>query len=76
MKLSLLPALTCAMVGVLIGLGGATVRYAEGLSYLSKDPEACANCHIMNPQYDSWQKASHHTAATCVDCHLPHEFVH
>ena len=26
----------------------------------------------MTPQYDSWQKSSHHTAATCVDCHLPH----
>ena len=76
MKLGLLPALSCAMVGVLIGLGGTTFRYAEGLSYLSKDPESCANCHIMNPQYDSWQKASHHTVATCVDCHLPHEFVH
>ena len=74
MRLSLLPALTCSLVGVLIGLGGATFRYAEGLSYLSKDPEACANCHIMHPQYDSWQKASHHTVATCVDCHLPHDF--
>jgi cytochrome c nitrite reductase small subunit len=29
----------------------------------------------MQPQYDSWQKASHHTVATCVDCHLPHDFV-
>ena len=24
---------------------------------------ACANCHIMRPQYDSWQKASHHAVA-------------
>ena len=36
---------------------------------------ACINCHIMQPQFDSWQKASHHTFATCVDCHLPHDFV-
>jgi cytochrome c nitrite reductase small subunit len=28
----------------------------------------------MQPQYDGWQKASHHTGATCVDCHLPHSF--
>jgi cytochrome c nitrite reductase small subunit len=28
-----------------------------------------------DPQFDSWQKASHHTVATCVDCHLPHDFV-
>jgi hypothetical protein len=43
--------------------------------YFSKDPAACANCHIMNSEYDSWQKASHHTVAKCVDCHLPHDFV-
>jgi cytochrome c nitrite reductase small subunit len=29
----------------------------------------------MQPQFDSWQKASHHGVATCVDCHLPHDFV-
>ena len=52
-------------------LGAFTFYYAEGHSYLSKNPEACVNCHIMNPQYDSWQKASHHTAATCAQCHLP-----
>ena len=74
MKLGVLPALTFASLGVLIGLGGATFDYAEGLSYLSTDPSACANCHIMWPQYDSWQKASHHTAATCAGCHLPAAF--
>ena len=60
-----------ALVGAALGVGGSTFRYAEGLSYLSTDPAACANCHIMQPQYDSWQKASHHTVAVCVDCHLP-----
>lgn len=58
-------------VGILLGLGGYTFRYAEGLSYFSSDPRACANCHIMRRQYDGWQKASHHGVATCVDCHLP-----
>ena len=57
------------------GLGAFTFRYGEGLSYFSTDPRACANCHIMNDQYDSWQKGQHHAAATCVDCHLPHDFV-
>ena len=74
MKLGLLPALAFASLGILIGLGGTTFNYAEGLSYLSTDPAACANCHIMQPQYDAWQKASHHTAATCADCHLPADF--
>jgi len=64
-----------AGVGVLAGLGAFTFRYAEGFSYFSRDPKACVNCHIMQPQYDSWQKSSHHAAATCVDCHLPHTFI-
>jgi cytochrome c nitrite reductase small subunit len=29
----------------------------------------------MRSQYDSWQKSSHHTAAVCIDCHLPHSFI-
>lgn len=62
-------------LGALGGLGSYTFQYAEGFSYFKTDPKACVNCHIMQPQYDSWQKASHHTVAVCVDCHLPHEFV-
>ena len=69
-------AMTLAiLLGVLLGLGGFTFRYAEGFSYMSDDPKVCVNCHIMQPQYDSWQKASHHGVATCVDCHLPHGFI-
>lgn len=64
-----------SLLGVLAGIGGFTFKYAEGLSYLSTDPKACVNCHIMTPQYDSWQKSSHHNVATCVDCHLPHTFI-
>src|SRR4051794_1366424 len=62
-------------LGLLLGLGTFTFNYAEGLSYFSTEPKACVNCHIMNEQYDSWQKASHHHTARCVDCHLPHELV-
>ena len=47
--------------GVVGGLGLFTFDYGEGLSYFSRDPTACTNCHIMQPYYDSWQKASHHT---------------
>ena len=58
-------------LGIAIGVGGYTFVYAEGASYFSTRPEACVNCHIMRPQYDDWQKASHHAVASCVDCHLP-----
>jgi cytochrome c nitrite reductase small subunit len=61
------------LLGSLAGSGAYTVYYAEGLSYLSSDPKACTNCHIMREHYDSWQKASHHAVARCVDCHLPDE---
>lgn len=62
-------------LGTAVGLGLFTFDYAEGLSYLSNDPAACANCHIMNEQYDGWLKASHKGVATCNDCHTPHDLV-
>lgn len=61
--------------GLCVGLGGYTFLYARGLSYLSNDPRACANCHVMQKHYDGWVKASHHAAATCNDCHTPHDLV-
>jgi cytochrome c nitrite reductase small subunit len=67
--------LLCAIVGPVIGMGLFTFWYAQGGSYFSSDPKACVNCHIMRDQYDSWQKASHHANAKCIDCHLPHDFV-
>ncbi|MFI5378766.1 MAG: cytochrome c nitrite reductase small subunit [Tepidisphaerales bacterium] len=70
-----LMVVVAAMAGVMLGLGLYTFNYAEGLSYFSKDPKACANCHIMRDEYDAWRKSSHHANAVCVDCHLPHEIV-
>ena len=61
-----------AAIGIAGGIGGYTFVYARGASYLTNDPAACANCHIMNEQYDAWQKSSHHTVAVCNDCHTPH----
>ena len=63
----------CALLGALLGLGSYTFVYAEGTSYLSNDPRACVNCHVMREQYDAWQKTSHHAAATCNDCHVPQD---
>lgn len=59
------------LIGVLVGVGAYTFQFANGLSYFGSDPRTCVNCHIMNQQFASWNKASHHAAATCVDCHLP-----
>ncbi len=62
------------LLGLLAGVGGYTFVYAEGLSYMSNEPEVCNNCHIMNDQYDSWRKGPHHAVATCNDCHVPPQF--
>lgn len=64
-----------AVCGATLGIGLFTFGYAEGLSYFSSDPRACANCHIMNDVYASWSKSSHRAAARCVDCHLPHRTI-
>lgn len=63
--------LFCAMAGISIGLGGYTFYYAQGYSYMSNDPKACVNCHIMREEYNGWLKSGHHGFATCNDCHLP-----
>lgn len=60
------------LVGLPLGIGAFTFGYAKGFSYLSTDPKACINCHVMNQQYDAWQKSGHRHVALCVDCHLPH----
>ena len=66
-------ALVAAVVaGMVAGLGLFTFGYARGYSYLTNDPDACANCHIMREHHDAWMKASHHAVATCNDCHTPH----
>jgi cytochrome c nitrite reductase small subunit len=63
------------LAGLMLGLGYYTWTYAEGGSYFSNDPKACANCHVMRDYLDSWQKSPHHARATCNDCHTPHDFV-
>jgi len=61
------------LFGGIVGLGGFTVNYAQGLSYLTDDPKACANCHIMREYYDGWNRGSHKHVAACNDCHAPHD---
>lgn len=62
-------------LGLLLGIGGFTFIYARGASYLTDDPSACANCHVMEEQYTGWLNASHRAVAVCNDCHTPHDIV-
>jgi cytochrome c nitrite reductase small subunit len=60
------------MLGILGGIGAFTFGYGKGWSYMSNNPAGCANCHVMQGHYDSWQNSSHRHVAVCNDCHLPH----
>jgi len=53
-------------MGLLVG------HFSRATSYLSDAPETCMNCHVMGPQYATWQHSSHASVATCNDCHVPH----
>jgi cytochrome c nitrite reductase small subunit len=67
----ILMLVVAALVGIAAGVGAYTFVYAKGASYLTNDPSACANCHVMDEQYAGWTKSSHHQAAVCNDCHTP-----
>ncbi len=63
------------VLGAFVGLGAFVLYVSRAPSYLSDSPETCINCHVMNTQYISWQHSSHVEAATCNDCHVPHDNV-
>lgn len=61
------------LLGCFTGLFLYLVYASRAHSYLSHDPSACVNCHIMTPYYQSWQKSSHYLHAQCNDCHVPQD---
>jgi cytochrome c nitrite reductase small subunit len=66
--------LVAAIVGITVGLALYTFAYARGYAYLTNNPQACANCHVMQEYYDAWIKSPHRAVAACNDCHTPHDF--
>lgn len=63
--------LSSLAIGAVAGIGGYTFIYAKGWSYMTDDPGACANCHVMEEQYTAWMRSSHRAVAACNDCHTP-----
>ena len=59
------------LAGLALGIGAYTLVYAKGYSYMTNDPAACANCHIMRDHYRAWTRSSHQAVAVCNDCHTP-----
>ena len=59
------------VLAVFIGLFCYAMYVSNAVSYLSDDPRTCVNCHVMQPNFASWQHSSHRNVATCNDCHVP-----
>jgi cytochrome c nitrite reductase small subunit len=70
-----LALVAAVLAGVLVGIGGYTFAYARGYSYLTNDPAACANCHVMRDHFAAWARSSHAAVAVCNDCHTPHDLI-
>jgi cytochrome c nitrite reductase small subunit len=60
-------------VATLAGIALVIFHISNASSYLSDNPRACINCHVMTTEYASWQRSSHARVATCNDCHVPHD---
>lgn len=61
------------LVGIMVGTGIFLLRVSKATSYLSDDPSTCVNCHIMAPQFATYNHSSHREWATCNDCHVPQD---
>lgn len=61
------------LAGIIVGSGSLLLYMLRAHTYLTDDPAACVNCHIMAPYYATWFHSSHSRNATCNDCHVPHE---
>jgi cytochrome c nitrite reductase small subunit len=58
-------------LGILTGLSFFVLHIGRATSYLSDKPEACVNCHVMAPQYATWERSNHGRFTVCNDCHVP-----
>jgi cytochrome c nitrite reductase small subunit len=62
-----------SVLGIMTGLIIHLLNISNATSYLSEDPKTCVNCHVMYPEYATWEKGSHGRTATCNDCHVPQD---
>jgi cytochrome c nitrite reductase small subunit len=62
-----LVVLLLAVVMVYVSFG------PPGLFARSGTPEFCAQCHVMEAEYENWFHSGGHRRLKCVDCHLPND---
>ena len=63
------------VLGIMAGLVIHLFNISNAASYLSDEPETCVNCHVMYPEYATWERGSHGRVTTCNDCHVPQDNV-
>ncbi len=61
------------LTGIFVGLGFYVFYIANMPSYLSDNPATCVNCHVMAPQFATWNHSAHREVAVCNDCHVPQD---
>lgn len=61
------------VLGIITGLIFHILNISNAVSYLSDDPKTCVNCHVMYPEYATWERGSHGRVTTCNDCHVPQD---
>jgi cytochrome c nitrite reductase small subunit len=59
--------LVLALVAVYVSFG------PPGLFAKSGTPQFCAQCHVMEAEYENWFHSGGHSRLKCVDCHLPND---
>jgi hypothetical protein len=61
-------------LGIILGTGGNRADVAE-ISRYQKDPQSCAQCHVIKPYVGTWIRSdflSHghaQSGISCLDCH-------
>ncbi len=63
------------ILAIFLGLFFYSIYLSKAGSYLSDNPQTCINCHVMVPQYATWNHGSHRELASCNECHVPHNNV-
>lgn len=61
------------LVLVLVALGTYVNFGPPGLYAKSGSPDFCAQCHVMEAQYENWFHNGGHRRLKCIDCHLPND---
>ena len=59
------------LIAIVAVLMLAVVSGTEGMNAVTKKPEFCTTCHVMDTAYISWSLSSHRSVG-CNDCHIDH----